>query len=233
MQVQQYNVENLLCNYVNRLLLNCPFIKVKVEEIAVSISLGCECCEKEDGSDTHQEFFEREKYDVKIDIKTLNTLFLFKSTTPNISCEKVSENELLLTRREEVSLKEITQQEVIELQDFMKYVMNNKRTILMVPKQRYLTVDKHEIDITYSDDPIYASRYNYVEASVIGSIGPQYAFNQEVMLDGNGSGIIKEEFVVTRQAVENLDRRIFNVYILKESEREICYEIINLNRMAE
>ena len=53
------------------------------------------------------------------------------------------------------------------------------------------------------------------------------------MLDGNGSGIIKEEFVVTRQAVENLDRRIFNVYILKESEREICYEIINLNRMAE
>ena len=74
MQMQQYNVENLLCNYLERFLIEYPFLKVRVEDSEVIISVGSED-DNEDKSSIHQVFLEWEKYYLKTDIKTLEKIF--------------------------------------------------------------------------------------------------------------------------------------------------------------
>ena len=233
MQMHQYNVENLFCNYVNRVLMNCPFLKLKVNNSDVIISFGMEKC-KYDASDTHQEFFEREKYDIQIDIDTLEKLLTVHSI-PNVFCEKISKDELLLTHKKEITFActetatLLKENMFFDFNDFMEYIKNNKRTILIVSKQRYFNTTTKNGNVPCMCDAIPVSRYNYVEAFVVGSIGCGYIAHSNTPFDGNGSGIMKEEFVVTRQIVESLDKDTFNVYILKESESEISYEIINKN----
>ncbi len=234
MQVHQYNVEDLFCNYVNRVLMNCPFLKLKINDSAVIISFGIESC-KYDASDTHQEFLEREKYDIKTDIDTLERLLTSVHSIPNTFCEKISKDELLLIHKKEITLActetatLLKENIFLDFNDFMEYIKNNKRTILFVSKQRYFSTTTKNGNVPCMCDAIPVSRYNYVEAFVVGSIGCGYTAHSNNPFDGNSSGIIKEEFVVTRQIVESLDKDTFNVYILKESETEISYEIINKN----
>ena len=233
MHMHQYSVEDLFCNYVNRVLMNCPFLKLKVDNSGVTISFGTENC-KSDASNTHQEFLEREKYNIKTDIDTLEKL-LTSVTIPNTFCEKISKDELLLTHKKEITLActetatLLKEDMFLDFSDFMEYIKNTKRTILLVSKQRYFSTKTKDGDVTCMCDAIPVSRYNYVEAFVVGSIGCVYTTNPNIPFDGNGSGIINEVFTVTRQIVESLNKDTFNVYILKESEAEISYEIINKN----
>ena len=232
--MHQFKVKDLFCNYVNRVLMNCPFLKLKVNDSSVIISFGIESC-KCDASDTHQEFFELEEYDIKTDIDTLERLLTSVHSIPNTFVEKISKDELLLTHKKEITLActetatLLKENIFLDFNDFMEYIKNNRRTILLVSKLRYLSTTTKDENVQCMYDAIPVSRYNYVEAFVVGSIGCGYTAHSSIPFYGNSSGIIKEQFVVTQQIVESLDKDSFNVYILKESETEISYEIINKN----
>lgn len=192
----------------------------------VTLSLGRETY-GDNVTDTYQDFFESEKYDIKTDIGTLEKILTEYCKGSDFFCERVSENELLLTHKKEIilgraegTLATIKLDRVFKR--FVEYIKNRKRTVFLVYMTRSIPMLPDEDGGLYGADPIVVGDNNYVRGYIVGAIDPKYICAAQHSKLG-------ESFVVTRQAIENLDKDSFRVYILKESENKICYEIINKN----
>lgn len=223
MQVQGYQVEVLLSNYLLRLAKEYPYIKVRLEDEGVAIYYGREVLDKGankssiEYGDTYKEYYKR-----RVNIEKLEIQLQEKVTRSREKAlfSKISSEELVVMSRKKVKGAFIST-DMSANSKLFEYFQTHKRTVLSVQKQRYFTYLDNNV-IRHNTDPIALTDFNCTIAKVILECDPTYLIGIS-----EGCGTTIEKFVVTISQIKNLDSNCFDVYILAEGKETVTFEIIN------